>query len=54
MSLLLSQYMGVGSERVTPILESKQRIQTISVVVDAITQYSASVDEQDTISCVTE
>lgn len=43
--------MGVGSETMTPISKSNQRNQTISVVVDGIAQYLASVDERETISC---
>lgn len=43
--------MGVGLERVTSISKSNQRSQFISVLVDDIARYSASVEERDTISC---
>ena len=47
----LSQYIGVGWERKTPISVSNQRNQTISLVVDAISQYSALVEDWKTIDC---
>lgn len=50
MELLLSQYMGVNSERVTPISKYNQCSQTIFVVVDAITRYIAFLEDWDTIS----
>ena len=49
--LWLSQYIGVGWEKEIPISASNQRNQTISLVVDAMTRYSASVDDWETIDC---
>ena len=49
--LWLSQYIGIGWERETPISVSNQRNQTIYLVVDAITRYSVSVEDWETIDC---
>ena len=47
----MSQYIGVGWEKETPISASNQRNQTIYFVVDAMARYSASVDDWETIDC---
>jgi len=47
--LLFSQYIGVGPERKTPMLEISQHNQITSVVIRATT-HSISVDKQKTIS----
>lgn len=52
MTLLLSQYMGVGLERETHMLESSQHNQTNFVMVEVMTRYSTSVKEQKTMSCL--
>jgi len=49
--LWLSQYIGVGWEKEIPISASNQRNQTISLVVDTMARYSASVDDWETIDC---
>jgi len=49
--LLLSQYIGVWWERKTLISVSNQYNQTISLVVDVISQYSTSVEDWETIYC---
>lgn len=41
----------MGCERKTPISASKHRGQTISVVVEAIARYSASVEDRETTFC---
>jgi len=51
MEFWLSQYIGVGWERKTPISASNQRNQTISLVVDVIARYSALVEDWKTIDC---
>jgi hypothetical protein len=51
MTLLLSQFIGVCLERGTPISKSNQLNQTILIVVDATTRYSASLKERETMSC---
>jgi hypothetical protein len=47
--LWLSHYIRVGWERETLISASNQHNQTIYLVVDAITQYSASVEDWEII-----
>jgi len=47
--LWLSQYIGVGWERKTHISASNQHNQTISLVVDIIAWYFASVEDWETI-----
>jgi hypothetical protein len=47
----LLQYIGVGWESETLISASNQRNQTISLVVDVIAWYSASVEDWETIDC---
>jgi hypothetical protein len=49
--LWLSQYKGVWWERETLISASNQHNQTIFLVVDAIAQYSASVEDWEIIDC---
>ena len=49
--LWLSQYIGVGWERETLISTSNQCNQTISLVVDVLTWYSALVEDWETINC---
>ena len=49
--LWLSQYIGIGWERETPISVSNQRNQTIYLVIDAIARYSVSVEDWETIDC---
>jgi len=49
--LWLSQYIGVGWEKDILISTSNQRNQTISLVVDVMARYSASVDDSETIDC---
>ena len=45
----MSQYIGMGQEREIPISISNQRNQTISLVVEVIAWYSASMEDQETI-----
>jgi hypothetical protein len=45
----LSQYIGVGWKSETPISTSNQRNQIISLVVDVIARYFASVEDWETI-----
>jgi hypothetical protein len=47
----LSQYIGVGWEKKTSISASNQRNQTISLVVDVMAWYYASMDDWETIDC---
>jgi len=49
--LWLSQYIRVRWERETRISASNQCNQTISLVVDVIARYSASVEDWETIDC---
>jgi len=49
--LWLSQYIGVWWEKETLISASNQHNQTISLVVDAMTRYSISVDDWEIIDC---
>jgi hypothetical protein len=46
----LSQYIGVGWEKETLVSISNQHNQTISLVIDVITWYSASVEDWETIN----
>ena len=47
----MSQYIGVGWEKKTSISASNQRNQTISLVVDVMARYYASMDDWETIDC---
>ena len=46
----MSQYIRVGWENETPTSANNQRNQTISLLVDVMTWYSASVDDWETIN----
>lgn len=50
-TLVVTIYIGVGSDKETPMLESNQCSQNILLVVEGMARYSISAEERETIDC---